>query len=54
MTSACKLADKKRRLERDKEAAEEELICLQAESSRIYNEINAQFLKITRLRRQRR
>ncbi|CAF3585242.1 unnamed protein product [Fusarium graminearum] len=54
MTSARKLADEKRRLERDEEAAEEELIRLQAESSRIHNEMNAQFSKITRLRRQRR
>jgi hypothetical protein len=54
MTSARKLADEKRRLERDEEAAEEELIRLQAEFSRIHNEMNAQFSKITRLRRQRR
>jgi hypothetical protein len=54
MTSARKLADEKRRLERDEEAAEEELIRLQAESSRIHNEMNVQFSKITRLRRQRR
>ncbi|CAF3637047.1 unnamed protein product [Fusarium graminearum] len=51
LAAARKLADEKRRLERDEEAAEEELIRLQAESSRIHNEMNAQFSKITRLRR---
>ncbi|CEI63411.1 unnamed protein product [Fusarium venenatum] len=54
LSAARKLADKKCQLERDKEAAEEELIRLQAESSRIHNKMNAQFSKITRLRRQRR
>lgn len=65
MTSARKLSDEKRRLERDEEAAEEELVRLQAESarlhdemnariSRIHNQMTAQFSKITRLRRQRR
>jgi cell division protein FtsL len=54
MTSARKIVDEKRRLEREEEAAEDELINLQAESTRIHNEMNAQFAKITRLRRQRR
>jgi hypothetical protein len=54
MTSARKIVDEKRRLEREEEAAEDELINLQAESTRIHNAMNAQFAKITRLRRQRR
>ena len=54
MTSARKIVDEKRRLEREEETAEEELMRLQAESTRIHNLMNAQFSKITRLRRQRR
>ncbi|EXA29937.1 hypothetical protein FOVG_18616 [Fusarium oxysporum f. sp. pisi HDV247] len=45
-----KIVNEKRRLEREEEIAEDELINLQAESTRIYNEINTQFAKITRLR----
>ncbi|PNP61357.1 hypothetical protein FNYG_13909 [Fusarium nygamai] len=51
VAAARKIVDEKRRLEREEEAAEDELIKLQAESTRIYNEMNTQFAKITRLRR---
>ncbi|EGU79255.1 hypothetical protein HZS61_001906 [Fusarium oxysporum f. sp. conglutinans] len=54
VAAARKIVDEKRRLEREEEAAEDELIKLQAESTRIHNEMNTQFAKITRLRRQRR
>ncbi|KAF6525962.1 hypothetical protein HZS61_009006 [Fusarium oxysporum f. sp. conglutinans] len=54
VAAARKIVDEKRRLEREEEAAEDELINLQAESTRIHNAMNAQFAKITRLRRQRR
>lgn len=54
VAAARKIVDEKRRLEREEEVAEDELINLQAESTRIHNEMNAQFAKITRLRRQRR
>ncbi|KAF4463894.1 hypothetical protein FALBO_9279 [Fusarium albosuccineum] len=54
VAAARKVAAEKRRLEQAEEEAEEELVVLQAESSRIHNEMNAKFAKITRLRRQRR
>ncbi|SCO78500.1 uncharacterized protein FRV6_02713 [Fusarium oxysporum] len=54
VTAARKIVDEKRRLEREEEAAEDELIKLQAESTRIHNDINTQFAKITHLRRQHR
>ncbi|SCO78418.1 uncharacterized protein FRV6_02631 [Fusarium oxysporum] len=54
VTAARKIIDEKRRLEREEEAAEDELIKLQAKSTRIHNNMNTQFAKITYLRRQRR
>ncbi|KAG4256505.1 hypothetical protein FPRO03_14038 [Fusarium proliferatum] len=54
MTSARMVAKEQRRLEEAEEKVEGEFMLLQAESTRIHNEMNAKLAQITRLRRQRR
>ncbi|RFN47324.1 hypothetical protein FIE12Z_8426 [Fusarium flagelliforme] len=51
---ARKVAKEQRRLEEAEEKVEGEFMLLQAESTRIHNEMNAKLAQITRLRRQRR
>lgn len=51
---ARRLVAEKQRLEREEEAAEERLLKLQSESARIHKEMNTEFARILRVRRQRR
>ncbi|EXK78895.1 hypothetical protein FOQG_16451 [Fusarium oxysporum f. sp. raphani 54005] len=54
VAAARKVAKEQRRLEEAEAKVEGEFMLLQAESTRIHNEMNAKLAQITRLRRQRR
>lgn len=51
--TAQRIVNEKRRLENEEEVAEDALVKLQLESSRIHHAMNTQFALIMRLRRQR-